>query len=159
MQYTGGSPGEFHYQHHDKFVFLELDDLPRLPAGPIGTEPRSLGLLLADALPRFGLTVSEMQNANCHRLGEQYFLEVTAACGFDQLPADKACYFYYHTHLLDEAARLRRTLPERALQRSQPEAVSLCVQHHQHALQHLLRHALNQLPARYPLTVHKACTR
>lgn len=105
---------------------------------PTGPEPRTLGLLLADALPRLGLTLPEMQDAQCHEVGNQYFLEVSAACSFEALPAAKARYFFYHTHLLDEAARLRRALPERALKRQDAASLTLFVQHYQHGLQNLL---------------------
>ncbi len=141
---TGGT-SEFTYRHHGEFVFLELDDLPRLPTGPLSTTPRTLGLLLADALPRFGLTLPQMQDANCYEAGTQFFLEITAACSFDSLPAAKARYFYYHTQLLDEAARLRRVVPGSALQQPDAAAVTRYVQQHQRELQGLLAHARRQL--------------
>ena len=72
--------GEFTHQHHDEFVFLELNDLPGLPTVPAGPEPRTLGLLLADALPRLGLSLPELQDATCHQLADQFFLELTATC-------------------------------------------------------------------------------
>lgn len=152
VQYLSPASGEFSYQRHDEFVFLELNDLPGLPLIPNGPEPRTLGLLLADTLPRLGLSLPELQDAQCHQVGEQYYLELTAACSFESLPAAKARYFYYHTQLLDEAARLRRVLPSCALMRQDGAAgVTLYVQQHQRTLQNLLAHARQQLePTRRP---------
>ena len=150
VQYRCHTPSEFGYQCHDEFVFLELHDLPALPAVPTGPEPRTLGLLLADALPRLGLSLPELQDANCHQVGQQFFLELTAACSFEGLPAAKARYYYYHTQLLDEAARLRLALPAHALLRPDAAAVTLFVQQHQRALQNLLALARQHLdPARH----------
>ncbi|WP_310391912.1 hypothetical protein [Hymenobacter sp.] len=149
VQYLGSELGEFTYQRHDEFVFLELNDLPGLPAVPTGPEPRTLGLLLADALPRLSLSLPELQDANCHRVGDQFFLELTAASSFESLPATKARYFYYHTQLLDEAARLHRALPACALLRPDTAAVTRYVQQHQRTLQNLLTHVRQYLePAR-----------
>jgi len=149
IQYLSPAPGEFTHQHHDEFVFLELNDLPGLPTVHAGPEPRTLGLLLADALPRLGLSLPELQDATCRQLADQFFLELTAACSFDNLQPAKARYFYYHTQLLDEAARLRRALPACALLRPDAAAVTRYVQQHQHTLQNLLAHARQQLePAR-----------
>ena len=144
-QYLATHAGEFSYQCHDEFVFQELDELPRLPAGAAGPEPRTLGLLLADALPRFGIPLPQLQDANCCRIGDQYFLEITATSDFAILSAAKARYFYYHTQLLDEAARLRRVIPSRALQQPDAAAVARYVQQHQRTLQGLLSHVQEQI--------------
>ena len=152
IQYCSSAEPEFCYQHHEEFAFLELNELPRLSAtSPTAADSRTLGLLLADALPRLGLSLPEMQDATCQLIGQQLFLELAAASSLDALPAPKARYFYYHTQLLDEAARLRRDLPERALQCPDAAAVGLFVRHYQQALQNLLTHARAQLdPARWP---------
>ena len=145
VQYGSPVPGEFTYQHHREFVFLELNDLPGLPARPAGHEPRTLGLLLADALPRLGLILPDLQDATCHQLADQHFLELTAASSLDSLPPAKARYYYYHTQLLDEAARLHRALPARALQCPDAAALTRYVQQHQRTLQNLLTHTQQQL--------------
>ena len=145
IQYLSSIPGEFTYQHHNEFVFLELNDLPGLPAVPTGPEPRTLGLLLADALLRLSLSLPELQDATCHQVADDFFLELTAACSLDSLPPAKARYFYYHTQLLDEAARLHRALPACALLRPDAAAVTRYVQHHQRTLQNLLTHTQQQL--------------
>ena len=149
IQYCSPVPGEFTYQRHDEFVFLELNDLPGLPAVPTGPEPRTLGLLLADALPRLGLSLPELQDATCHQVSDHFFLELTAACSLDSLPPAKARYYYYHTQLLDEAARLHRALPACSLLCPDAAAVTRYVQQHQRTLQNLLTHTQQQLePAR-----------
>ena len=146
IQYSGNAAGEFSYRQHREFCFLELDDLPRRPAtSPGSTEPRTLGLLLADVLPRFDLTLPQLQVVSCHQTGDQFFLEVTTSGSCDGLPAAQARYFYYHTQLLDEADRLRRTLPSQALQLHGPATVTLFVRHHYRAIQRLLAYTHRQL--------------
>lgn len=155
IQYSGNTTGEFSYRQHREFCFLELDALPRLPATGLGsTEPHALGLLLADVLPRFDLTLPQLQVVSCHQTGDQFFLEVTASGSYNSLPAAQARYYYYHTRLLDEADRLRRDLPSQALQLHGPATVTLFVRHHYRAIQDLLAYTHRQLePA--ALTEHR----
>lgn len=131
IQYTDSPTGEFIYQRYDEFLFLELDGLPRLPPSSVATvtatAARTLSLLLADTLPRFNLTFSQVQEVGSYQADGLFFLEITASCSFDCLQADKARYFYYHTQLLDEAARLRQVLPDCALQQSDATAITRCM--------------------------------
>lgn len=145
VEFCCAAPHEFTYQRHEEFAFLELNDLPALQAAATGPEPRTLGLLLADALRRLGLSLPELQDATCQQVGDQLYLELTAASSFETLPPSKARYFCYHTQLLDEASRLRMSLPEHALQQPDEAATKRFVQHHQRVLQKLLNHARQQL--------------
>lgn len=101
------------------------------PAGSTGAETPAVEITLGPGAP--------------FRIGEQYFLEITATSDFGILSAAKARYFYYHTQLADEAARLRRVVPGGALQQPDTAAVTRYVQQHQRASQSLLTHAQQQV--------------